>query len=263
MTKCANCGTPLKGKYCSACGQSAHEGHAPTVRHFVHDVTHEFLHVDGKIGRSAKALLTSPGLLTKEYWAGHVVNWVRPIRLFLIVAALHLFVSPGIGPMNFQILLFRNARGVVTLGVSPTPQNEARTKKLQLLPEEERESALERFEKAYHLIRYFSPIMYAFASWFLYRRRQPFFVNHLVGGLHFYAFWYALAILVGLLSRWQENLSYLGIFSLVYLYLTLKRLYVESWFLTLVKTAVMYIYLVAVELVLALIAMSTVMPHLV
>ena len=51
------------------------------------------------------------------------------------------------GPLNFQILLFRNARGIVTLGVSPRPKSEVREKKLQVLPEEERKAALEKFKQ--------------------------------------------------------------------------------------------------------------------
>lgn len=99
---CANCGTPLQGEFYSNCGQPAFEGHAPTLRYPFHDVTHEFLHVDGKIVRTIKALLLSPGLLTQEYWLGHIASWVRPIRLFLIIAAVHLFTTPGIGPLNFK-----------------------------------------------------------------------------------------------------------------------------------------------------------------
>jgi hypothetical protein len=262
MNHCANCGTALHGAYCSQCGQSADEGHAPTLGHFFHEVTHEFIHVDGKIGRSAKALLTSPGLLTKEYWSGHIVDWVRPIRLFLIVAAIHLLVSPGIGPFNLQLILYRNANGQLHLSASPTPQADMKRNSREVLPEKERVEALEQFEKAYHSIRYFSPIMYAFASWILYRRRQPYFVNHLVGGLHFYAFWYALAIVVGLLSRLQENFAFLGILSAIYLYLSLKRLFGERWLVTAFKTALMYGYLFFIELFLALIGMSTVMARM-
>src|SRR5689334_3058387 len=118
---CANCGRPLQGEYCSHCGQPAHEGHAPTLRHFFHDVTHEFLHFDGKIVRSLKALLTAPGLLTAEYWSGHIVSWVRPIRLFLVVVAAHLISSPGIGPLNYRVVAYRDARGVSSIRATPNP----------------------------------------------------------------------------------------------------------------------------------------------
>lgn len=210
MSHCANCRKPLHGEYCSHCGQPAHEGHAPTLRHFFHELTHEFLHVDGKIGRTVKALLTAPGLLTAEYWSGRIVSWIRPIRLFLIVVAAHLLSSPGIGPLNYQVVLYRNARGVIILQATGNPESVARQAGFQPLPEAERKAAFEKFERVYLPIRYFSPLAFALASWLLYRKSQPYFVNHLVGGLHFYSFWYTLAILVGLLGRWHSEINALG-----------------------------------------------------
>jgi hypothetical protein len=62
---CLNCGTPLEGRYCHACGQKAVSLHLG-VHDFVHEATHEFLHLDGKIRSTVKFLLTRPGQLTKE-----------------------------------------------------------------------------------------------------------------------------------------------------------------------------------------------------
>lgn len=42
---------------------------------------------------------------------------------------------------------------------------------------------------------------------------QRYFVNHLVGGLHFYSFWYVLAMVAGMLGRWQEDFNAGGILA--------------------------------------------------
>ena len=115
---CRNCGGPLTGAYCASCGQAEQDGHAPTLGHFLHDLFHEFVHVDGKIFRTLKALFFQPGKLTEEYWAGHVVSWIRPIRIFLIVAALHLLVSKGVGPLNFQVELERSPSGNLNVNLN-------------------------------------------------------------------------------------------------------------------------------------------------
>ena len=104
---CANCGVQLSGAYCARCGQSAHEGRPPTIQYFFHDLTHEILHVDGKIFRSLSALLFRPGLLpTITRWSRRAVG-LGEIRLFLIAAALHLVFAPGIGPLNLRFEAYR------------------------------------------------------------------------------------------------------------------------------------------------------------
>jgi len=80
---CPNCGAIRRGAYCAACGQKT-AALNPTIADFLHELTHEVLHVDGKIFRSVRLLLTRPGLLTLEQFAGRRARYVSPIRLYLI-----------------------------------------------------------------------------------------------------------------------------------------------------------------------------------
>ena len=80
---CYNCGIRLTGGFCANCGQKVQELD-PTLSHFLHDLTHELLHVDGKIFRSVSTLLARPGVLTRDYFEGKRARWVSPIRLYLI-----------------------------------------------------------------------------------------------------------------------------------------------------------------------------------
>ncbi len=79
---CPNCGNRRVGRYCSICGQKA-SPLAPTLGYFMHELTHEVLHVDGKIFRSLRLLLTRPGFLTREIFAGRRASYISPIRLYL------------------------------------------------------------------------------------------------------------------------------------------------------------------------------------
>lgn len=60
---CHNCGIRLTGPFCANCGQKEQE-RDPTFAHFLHELTHELLHFDGKIFRSVWTLLARPGVLT-------------------------------------------------------------------------------------------------------------------------------------------------------------------------------------------------------
>ena len=89
---CRNCGSPLYGEHCYACGQ-------PTkglVRHFrsiLGDVADTIFNIDGRLLRTLPALLLKPGFLTREYIEGHRVRYVSPVRLFVFLCIATFFAA--------------------------------------------------------------------------------------------------------------------------------------------------------------------------
>ena len=89
---CANCGTPLLGEHCYACGQPV----KGLVRHFsslVGDVLDSVFEWDGRLPRTLWPLLAKPGYLTLQYFAGHRIRYVSPFRLFFFLAVLTFFIG--------------------------------------------------------------------------------------------------------------------------------------------------------------------------
>ena len=90
--ECENCGAELRGEHCYACGQ-------PTkglVRHFssiVGDFVDTVFNIDGRIFRTLGPLLFKPGFLSLEYFAGHRVRYVSPVRLFVFTCLLAFLAS--------------------------------------------------------------------------------------------------------------------------------------------------------------------------
>ena len=78
---CLNCGTPLRGDFCVACGQRAHIHR--TLSAFAHDLIHGVLHLDGKVWRTLPMLVRRPGELTRRYIDGERAKFVSPLALFL------------------------------------------------------------------------------------------------------------------------------------------------------------------------------------
>jgi hypothetical protein len=241
---CLNCQALLTGEYCANCGQAAHEGHAPTLGHVFHELVHEIVHVDGKIFRSVRAMLFSPGLLTVEYWAGHILSWVRPLRLFLIAAALHLLLSSNtVGPMNFQVILSKNSLGEQNLSIGQDPEK-TQLKGNTPLPASEQQAFFAKFRKLHSSIRYSSVLLFAVPAWLLYRRQQPHFPLQLVFSLHYYAFWYLLSIVGGLNATMNKLTLPL---AMLYLLPMVRRVYGHGWIRTLLSTAFLWAALVLIE----------------
>lgn len=71
--------------------QKAHDLN-PTLTHFLHDLTHELLHFDGKIFQSVATLLLRPGMLTKDHFEGRRARWISPIRLYLVFSVIYFAV---------------------------------------------------------------------------------------------------------------------------------------------------------------------------
>jgi hypothetical protein len=78
---CLNCGTPLAGPYCAACGQKAHLHRS--LRAFGGDMISGLFNFEGKIWRTLPMLAWCPGDLTRRYVDGERARYVSPVALYL------------------------------------------------------------------------------------------------------------------------------------------------------------------------------------
>jgi hypothetical protein len=88
---CANCHAPLGGEYCAACGQR-HEPHVHSVAHFAGEALESVSHADSRLWRTLWYLLSRPGFLTKEFFAGRRVSYLPPFRLYLVISVVFFLV---------------------------------------------------------------------------------------------------------------------------------------------------------------------------
>ena len=93
--KCLNCGTPLTGAYCHACGQQGHIHR--TIGAFLHELMHGALHFEGKLWRTLPMLAFRPGSLTRRYIDGERARFVSPMALFLFTVFLMFAIFQMVG----------------------------------------------------------------------------------------------------------------------------------------------------------------------
>src|ERR1700741_3923259 len=88
LTTCTNCGAKAADVYCARCGEQQPGHHDLSAGHVAHEVVHELVHVHSKLFPTLRDLLTRPGFLTEEYFAGRKSRYIAPLRLFLTLFAL-------------------------------------------------------------------------------------------------------------------------------------------------------------------------------
>lgn len=87
---CANCGVPMHGPYCYACGQPE-KGMIRHLASVLADVGDTIFNVDSRIFQSIPPLYFRPGFLTLEYFAGRRTRYVTPFRLFFFLCIIAFF----------------------------------------------------------------------------------------------------------------------------------------------------------------------------
>ena len=88
---CLNCGEPLHGSFCAACGQRSVPAN-PTVSELAGDAWQELSGYDGRIAATFRGLL-HPGKLTLEYLQGRRARYLPPVRLYLTVSVIYFLIA--------------------------------------------------------------------------------------------------------------------------------------------------------------------------
>lgn len=239
---CPECGAQLVGRYCHRCGEKLPDVHDLTIKHFLHHGLHELTHFDSKIFRTVQALLFRPGLLTVEYLAGRRQRYVLPLRLFLVIFALNLFLYTRPGAALYDVHVITSANPQMKLLDDKLARHAA---KKHITKEALFEQINERWQHNVSLFQLGE--VFFFAVWLAVLNWRRYFVEHLIFALHVCSF----SLLFGCLT-WLYYLHYgfkqnifLVLFSftvqLLYLWRAVPRMYRTTGWNALLKSFVLLI----------------------
>ncbi|MFA6439088.1 MAG: DUF3667 domain-containing protein [Bacteriovoracaceae bacterium] len=92
MRTCLNCGTELRGEYCSSCGQRDKNIHIP-VKELVSEFIDALPSFDQRLVRSMIPFLFKPGMLSEAYLSGKRKQYVSPFKFYFFISVLFFFVN--------------------------------------------------------------------------------------------------------------------------------------------------------------------------
>jgi hypothetical protein len=258
--KCLNCGAHVESKFCGECGQEnidTHETFVHLVGHFVAD----YLHFDSKFFRSLVPLFTKPGFLTKEYWAGRRVSYIHPLRLFFFITIIFMigtslffkkfgpemksrFLTPNKSLASIDSSIWRlndTTKVIIAKKDSTTVGALRKARETDLRQFRKLNAGLDVVFTNFKYVTFFLLPIYALIFKLFYVRRKSLYVDHLVSTIHFQCFVYlsftVLWIMTFLIPGFFEVLRPAALLVVfVYLVLSLRNLYQQSWGKTILKS---------------------------
>ncbi len=253
-TTCANCSAPLAGRYCSSCGQRV-DTQAHSLGHFLGEATELLTHADSRVWATLWPLLARPGFLTREYFSGRRARYLQPFRLYLIMSVLFFVLSAVLGGGRLA-----NSETKTANPIGPQDCTDVTTNlhwgNYQLLPllktacrNIRADNGREFSERVVHNIGralfVFLPLMAALMK-LLYWRPQRYYLEHLLLLIHNHAFAFLFLSIYMLATHWIGSNGLVDVLFLVatwylvrYLYRSMKLVYGQPRWLTLLKFAVL------------------------
>jgi thiamine biosynthesis protein ThiS len=243
---CPTCMAANRNAFCAACGEKRPSPHDLSMNHLLSHAGETLFHWDSKIFRTMRWLFARPGFLSSEYVSGRRKPYVNPFQVFFIANLLYFFLFPILGWSGLKTPLVIYQTDMSYKGwASRMAAHRAEVKGMSM------GEFTQRFDHAADvesrsLVLLMVPL-FALACWLLEWRKQRFFAEHVVFGLHFYAFWIISILIVlyggasAVLLAWKSlghavSFRHLDgrlfkvseIIVVIYLWLALRRFYGDS-----------------------------------
>jgi hypothetical protein len=227
---CTNCGSPTVSTYCADCGEQQPGHHDYALTHFAGHAVHELVHLDSKLLTTLRMLVTKPGMLTAEYFAGRRSRYVTPLRILLTVFAVYFLLymsSNWTSPISS-----RRMEKIDTTHQVERSFDKIAAKK-HMTREQVEEQLDEQWKHGISAMQLATAITMAAGMRLLWRRR--YFVEHLVFAMHFLSFEFLLAVVLWPIY-WRygvdrvlehQGFALLSAYvpAFVYLYFAIRRYY--------------------------------------
>ncbi|HYR28841.1 MAG TPA: DUF3667 domain-containing protein [Thermoanaerobaculia bacterium] len=230
MTACTNCGLEAADVFCAKCGEKQPSHHDYKMSHVAGHAIHELVHLDSKLFITLRYLVTKPGFLTAEYFAGRKTRYIAPLRLFLTLFFLSFVISTAYKPLS--IYSAQNMARMDKKGAVGKLMDKVAARK-NLTREQVAEKIDQKWHAAVSSLQLVNVLLIAGVLGLAFVRSKHYFAEHLVFAMHFLSFAGLLTIVswpfrffAGLESTAASILTMAtSLILLAYLVLSMRRFY--------------------------------------
>lgn len=228
---CTNCGEAGVRRFCPACGESRPGAADLSVKHFFEHTFHEVVHLDSKIFKSFLYLVTRPGFLTLEYFAGRKTRYITPVRIYLTLFALTLIAYTVYQPVSvwdFGKMMRADTTGKIAASIDRAAA------KRGITAEALSERVTNEWQKWIVRTQFVNVFTLALILQALYWFRGRYFVEHLIFSLHLASAHQLVSLLtwpVWLLTGYDPTKpNYVVVFGIMSILATLTVVAVRTYY---------------------------------
>ena len=249
---CPSCGHSSKGRFCSVCGEDKQRSKNYSLVGHLGEAFRVVTNIESGFFRSFRILITRPGLLTSEYFAGRRKLYLKPLQLFLFCNIIFFFVQSYTRFNTLSTPLYVHTQQLPYSGYARAKVNKVIIERgITFKDYQVRfDAIIENQSKT--LVVLMIP-MFALLLQVLYWRAGRYFVEHLVFSIHFFSCFLLLlsadlllTTAISGLARWVTTVAavfdsdhwstaVLLVACLGYLLRAVRRVYKQGWVNTVLK----------------------------
>jgi len=253
---CPSCGQSSPGRFCSACGEDKRRNKNYSLVGHLGEAFKVVTNIESGFFRSFRALITRPGLLTSEYFAGRRKLYLKPLQLFLFCNIIFFFVQSYTRFNTLSTPLYVHTQQLPYSDYARAKVNRAISARgITFKDYQVRfDAIIENQSKT--LVVLMIP-MFAVLLQVLYWRAGRYFVEHLVFSIHFFSCFLLLLsahllLTTGIVGVARRVTTHLAIFDnelllttplllvcLIYMLVAVRRAYKQRWVITVLKCLIL------------------------
>lgn len=251
--QCDNCHTLLHGDFCHQCGQEK-KNYVDNIVGVIAEFLGEFSNWDNRLWRTLWPLWFRPGYLSGRYVRGHRTPYVPPLRMYLFTSIIAFLImaklvpeaafDPRVEAEGSAEIIEQHSLEVPFL--SDAAQQQVNQQFSAFI--ERPTLALNKFFALAPQMMFILLPIFALLLKLLYIRSDRYYMEHLIMALYSHSFILQVGVFYLLLGALRSNLSWPWLATFVgwletaflywipvYLFLSQKFYYQQSWIKTLVK----------------------------